>query len=362
MAVPSTNVGLTDIQTEFGGSNPISLSEYYSGGPFVSPATPAPNGPIPSSGQISIGQFRGASAVVEVDYLIVAGGGGGAGHASSSSFGCGGGGAGGYRASGFGPAPLQGSSIFSGKGTHNIVVGAGGDGRDTPDGPIPGSGFSGSDSSFAAPQPFGITSAGGGGGSVGNNTPGVPGGSGGGDSAHSSGPDNTGGTGNTPPVSPPQGNNGGNTGAFPNRGSAGGGGAGAQGTDNPSGNDGSPGGAGVPNAISGSAVDYAGGGGGGGWDNAPAGTGGIGGGGNGGRYSDGFSGTVNTGGGGGGCGPINVVGGGAAHAGGNGGSGIVIIRSPSGAPMSVTPGTNTVAPDGAATVATFTVTGTLTFN
>jgi len=95
MAVPSTNVGLTDIQTEFGGSNPISLSEYYSGGPLVPAASPAPNGPIPSSGQISIGQFRGAQAVVTVDYMIVAGGGGGAGHASASSVSCGDGGAGG---------------------------------------------------------------------------------------------------------------------------------------------------------------------------------------------------------------------------------------------------------------------------
>src|SRR5210317_1237929 len=156
MAVPSTNVGLSDIQTEFGGSNPISLSEYYSGGANVPASTPAPNGPIPSSGQISIGQFRAAAAIVAVDYMIVAGGGGGAGHASSSSFGCGGGGAGGYRASGFGPAPLQGTILSAGKGTYNIVVGAGGDGRDTPDGPASGVADNGNDSSFAAPEPFGI--------------------------------------------------------------------------------------------------------------------------------------------------------------------------------------------------------------
>ena len=58
MAVPSTNTSLDDIQTEFGGSNPISLSEYYSGGPLVPAGSPAPNGPIPSSGQISIGIQR----------------------------------------------------------------------------------------------------------------------------------------------------------------------------------------------------------------------------------------------------------------------------------------------------------------
>ena len=91
MAVPSTNTKLTGIQTEFGGSNPIQISEYYLGGPLVSPATPAPNGPIPSSGQISIGQFRGASSVIATDYLVIAGGGG--------AGGMGGGGAGGYRTS-----------------------------------------------------------------------------------------------------------------------------------------------------------------------------------------------------------------------------------------------------------------------
>jgi hypothetical protein len=31
MAVPTTNVGLSSIQTEFGGTNPISISEYYAG-------------------------------------------------------------------------------------------------------------------------------------------------------------------------------------------------------------------------------------------------------------------------------------------------------------------------------------------
>src|SRR5210317_1457957 len=132
MAVPTTNVGMSDIQTEFGGSNPISLSEYYSGGPLVPAGSPAPNGPIPSSGQISIGQFRGAEKVTfisasggsestsgdykihtftgpgtftvsslgntptgsQVDYMVIAGGGAGSGNETG-----GGGGAGGYRES-----------------------------------------------------------------------------------------------------------------------------------------------------------------------------------------------------------------------------------------------------------------------
>lgn len=51
MAVPTGTASLLDIQNEFGGSNPISLSEYYG------------KGPAPSSGTISINTFRGASNV-----------------------------------------------------------------------------------------------------------------------------------------------------------------------------------------------------------------------------------------------------------------------------------------------------------
>ena len=117
MAVPSTNVGLSDIQSTFGGSNPIAISEYYLGGPAgVSPATPAPNGPIPSSGQISIGQFRGASAVIATDYLIIAGGAG--------AGGMGGGGAGGFRTSYSAPA----TPFSLSAGDYPITVGGGGSG------------------------------------------------------------------------------------------------------------------------------------------------------------------------------------------------------------------------------------------
>jgi hypothetical protein len=51
MAIPgSGEVDLDDIQTEFGGSNPISLSEYYG-------VTSA----IPSSGAISVSDFYGTA-------------------------------------------------------------------------------------------------------------------------------------------------------------------------------------------------------------------------------------------------------------------------------------------------------------
>lgn len=61
MTVPTTNVGFSSLQTEFGGSNPIGLSEYYRGGTYVRNNTTAPNGPIPTAGQISVGVFRGAT-------------------------------------------------------------------------------------------------------------------------------------------------------------------------------------------------------------------------------------------------------------------------------------------------------------
>lgn len=57
MALPvSGTLSLADIQTEFGGSNPISLSEYYRGGLYVTEN----NTGVPTSGSISISNFYGA--------------------------------------------------------------------------------------------------------------------------------------------------------------------------------------------------------------------------------------------------------------------------------------------------------------
>lgn len=50
-------VSLSDIQTEFGGSNPISLSEYYRGGAYV----PSSQTSIPASGLITLSDFYGTS-------------------------------------------------------------------------------------------------------------------------------------------------------------------------------------------------------------------------------------------------------------------------------------------------------------
>jgi len=62
MAIPASGpVSLTTIQTEFGGSNPISLSEYYAGGSFVSAGTTGTYGAVPTSGAIGIRNFYGTA-------------------------------------------------------------------------------------------------------------------------------------------------------------------------------------------------------------------------------------------------------------------------------------------------------------
>ena len=86
----------------------------------------------------------------DVDYLVVAGGGGAGGGITTGS---GGGGAGGYRASGYGPSPLQGCTLSTQWGTYAVTVGAGGaGGTDSST-----NGTDGDSSSFST-----ITSAGGG--------------------------------------------------------------------------------------------------------------------------------------------------------------------------------------------------------
>lgn len=52
-------LSLSEIQAEFGGSNPISLSEYYRGGGLV-PNGPTQNNGIAASGAISLGGFYGS--------------------------------------------------------------------------------------------------------------------------------------------------------------------------------------------------------------------------------------------------------------------------------------------------------------
>lgn len=58
MALPlSGPLSLSQIQTEFGGTNPISLNEYYRGGAFVT----SNNTNVPTSGVIRVSNFYGAT-------------------------------------------------------------------------------------------------------------------------------------------------------------------------------------------------------------------------------------------------------------------------------------------------------------
>ena len=68
MALPSSGVlTLADIQTEFGGTNPISLSEYYRGGGLVPDS--ALNAAIPTSGAISVSDFYGSANSLNLDFV-----------------------------------------------------------------------------------------------------------------------------------------------------------------------------------------------------------------------------------------------------------------------------------------------------
>lgn len=62
MTIPTDNINISHLQAEFGGANPISLSEYYAGGAYVSNPPPKSiyqTAPIPTSGTISLGCFKG---------------------------------------------------------------------------------------------------------------------------------------------------------------------------------------------------------------------------------------------------------------------------------------------------------------
>lgn len=54
-------LSMDDIRGEFGGVNPLPLSDYYAGGPFVPAGTVGNSGPIPTAGTIKISDFYGSS-------------------------------------------------------------------------------------------------------------------------------------------------------------------------------------------------------------------------------------------------------------------------------------------------------------
>lgn len=60
-------ISLANLQTEFGGANPISISEYYRGGGLVSAGA---SSSIPTSGAISLSNFYGGSGVPSGTVLL----------------------------------------------------------------------------------------------------------------------------------------------------------------------------------------------------------------------------------------------------------------------------------------------------
>src|SRR5210317_2034344 len=73
MAVPTipSAITATSIQTEFGGSNPIAINEYYAGGSYVPSGTAnATSTSIPTSGQIAYSNFSGATGTLPAQIFI----------------------------------------------------------------------------------------------------------------------------------------------------------------------------------------------------------------------------------------------------------------------------------------------------
>lgn len=68
-------ITLLEIQGEFGGAEPISLSEYYRGGAY----TTTNNTNVPTSGAISMSNFYGAQNSIAMTYEIIGAGGEGGG-------------------------------------------------------------------------------------------------------------------------------------------------------------------------------------------------------------------------------------------------------------------------------------------
>jgi hypothetical protein len=68
MATPTGAISLNDVQTEFGGVNPIGINEYYRGGGLMS----TNNTGVPTSGQISMSQLRGLYRTATPTELVTA--------------------------------------------------------------------------------------------------------------------------------------------------------------------------------------------------------------------------------------------------------------------------------------------------
>ena len=348
----SGTISLSQVQTEFGGTNPISMSEYYTNA--VSGFTSGITG-LPSSGTtVSLSVFRGkAKTQLPIPTEIVVAGTtsttigtneryilfpySGSGTTKDYTFTTtedllcdilivgGGGGGGNYGGGGGGGDVIQKSNFLLSSGTFSISVGTGGAGGVNPY----NKGANGTTSSITSSLPsLGLFAAGGGGGGGYNQAPATTPTAGSVVSYnYSSGGGGGGGAGGLAPNNGETGNsvsgNGGSSGSQ----SKGGGGGGASGngtsaTASGAGN----GGSGVSSLISGTATNYGGGGGGGTWSGGTFGIG-VDGGGNGAVEGSGVNPVPGTrGGGGGGGGGSTNTGGVINMNGANGGSGVVIIR------------------------------------
>ena len=198
MALQSSGaISLANIQTEFGGSNPIGLNEYYGAATGV-PASgtisiddfygtsnaqyiTATGGTITTDGDYKVHTFTGSGSFSVsnagnaagnnvLEYLIIAGGGGGGGRFAS-----GGGGAGGYRTA-------SGQTVSATNYTITVGAGGGGGGSDGSGyGPASeGGGVGGYRYPITAGTGGTANTGGGGGGAPGGGAtiPGGPGGSG----------------------------------------------------------------------------------------------------------------------------------------------------------------------------------------
>ena len=123
MALQSSGaISLANIQSEFGGSNPISLSEYYLNGAY----TTSNNTSVPTSGAISIDNFYGAIRAVYVTYEIIgAGGGGGSGYGSGTSGQAGGASTLTYTPAGGSPVTVTSDGGAGGNANYNTGMGKG---------------------------------------------------------------------------------------------------------------------------------------------------------------------------------------------------------------------------------------------
>ena len=153
MPIPASGpLSMTDIQTEFGGANPIGLNEYYAGGANVPAGTSGTFGAVPSSGAISIQNFYGTAKAVPFETVFSApgtyswiapadaasvsvvavggGGGGGPGFLSCYAYG-------GLGASGGGLGYRNNITVVPGT-SYTVVVGAGGAPRTNPNNRNPG--------------------------------------------------------------------------------------------------------------------------------------------------------------------------------------------------------------------------------